>query len=261
MSSTSNQMKKPIIGITTWRRDLPTSLGEKTDLYTLDPAYARCVQQAGGIPLLLPHGLEDVEVYLDMMDGLVVSGGGDVAPDSYGEEDLGVSYDVNAEADAFEIALLRSAAKRGMPALGICRGAQIMQVAFGGKLIQELHHLYPEHPRSSGTPEKILNQRHEVVLAEDAQLCKIYGSTNRQVNTIHHQCIHIMGEGFRPVGWSSDGIIEAVESTTSWYALGVQWHPEKMKDAGEHALFRVFIAKVQENRNGNIDSRVDNRSY
>jgi putative glutamine amidotransferase len=233
--------KKPMIGITTWRRDLPTFLGEKTDLYTLDPAYIKVIEQAGGVPVLFSHSTENVSDLLDIVDGLLITGGGDVDPVSYGELNKGKSYDVNAEADIFEIALIREAAKRQIPTIGICRGFQILQVAFGGSLYQDLHHDYPEHPKNTGGPDYILGQRHGVVFEEQSTVARVYKSRQRVVNTIHHQCIKMMGSGFKPVGWSEDGIVEAAESTDSWFALGVQWHPEKLNDETEQELFRYFV--------------------
>lgn len=241
MSTTFNG-NHPKIGITVWRRDLPTFLGEKTDLHTLDPDYSKCVWLAGGIPILIPPTANDlVHNYVDFLDGLIVSGGGDISPLSYGEEDTEQSYDVNVETDRFEIELIHEAAKRNIPTLGICRGFQLMQVAFGGKMLQDLHEKFPNHPATKGSAEEILNQRHAVDFLKDSSFSKIYGSTRYSANTIHHQCVQSVGKGFKAVGFSEDGIIEAVESETSWFALGVQWHPEKMRNAQERELFRYFI--------------------
>lgn len=248
MSTIYNAAKKPVIGITTWRRELPTFLGEKTDLYTLDPEYSNYVESAGGVPILLPHSLEQIEAYLDLVDGLIVSGGGDIDPSSYQEVNQDQSYDVNVDVDRFELSLIRKAAEKKVPTLGICRGFQMLQVAFGGSLLQDLHGAYPEHPKNEGKPEYILSQRHGVTFAEDSWLAKVYGTSDRMVNTIHHQCIHTLGTGFKPVAWSEDAIIEAVESETEWFAVGVQWHPEKLKDVSEHELFRFFIRHVQQER-------------
>ncbi|MGO0063431.1 gamma-glutamyl-gamma-aminobutyrate hydrolase family protein [Brevibacillus fluminis] len=240
--------RKPIIGITPWRRDLPTFLGEKTDLYTLDPEYSNCIELAGGVPVILTQNLANIASYMELLDGLVVSGGGDVDPRSYGEENSGQSYDVNEKADEFEIALLREAAARRLPVLGICRGFQMMQVAFGGAMHQDLHSVYPAHPKNQGDAETILAQRHPVKLAEGSWLARAYGTTERIVNTIHHQCVRVLGDGFKPVGWSEDGIVEAVEAQTQWQAIGVQWHPEKLKNEAELGLFRAFIEGIEENK-------------
>jgi putative glutamine amidotransferase len=241
----STTYRKPRIGITTWRRDLPTFLGEKTDLYTLGVEYVRSVEAGGGLPILLPHGsAENAVAYLDLLDGLIVSGGGDVDPNSYGEPDQGKSYDVRRSADQFEIDLVREAGRRALPTMGICRGFQILQAAFGGKLAQDLHAIFPEHPKNEGDAAFILGQKHPVHLAEDSLLAEIYGSTERQVNTIHHQCVTELGEGFKAIAWSEDGLIEAVQSETDWFAFGVQWHPEKMGDASEQKVFEAFFRYV-----------------
>jgi putative glutamine amidotransferase len=242
---TKSNLFRPKIGITVWRRDLPTFLGEKTDLHTLDPDYANCVLQAGGIPILIPPPANDlVHNYVDLLDGLIVSGGGDISPVCYGEKDTGQSYDVNVETDRFELALIREAAKQNLPTLGICRGFQLLQVAFGGKMLQNLHEMFPHHPQTKGSADKILAQRHTVTFTNDSIFSQIYQTTHHSVNTIHHQCVLSTGKGFRATGWSEDGIIEAAESETSWLALGVQWHPEKMKNPQEQELFRYFVQRI-----------------
>lgn len=244
MSITFNR-NRPKIGITTWRRDLPTFLGEKTDLHTLDPDYVKSVWLAGGIPILISPTANDlVQDYVDVLDGLIISGGGDISPLNYGEVNTGQSYEVNVETDRFELALIQESAKRNLPTLGICRGFQLLQVAFRGKMLQELHEQFPNHPGVKGSAEEILNQCHAVDFTEDCIFSEIYGSTHHIVNSIHHQCVQSVGEGFRAVGWSEDGIIEAVESVTPWFAIGVQWHPEKMKNPQEQELFRYFIQYI-----------------
>lgn len=217
-------------------------------MYTLDPEYSNCIELAGGVPVILTQNRANVATYVNMLDGLVMSGGGDVDPGSYGEENGGLSYDVNERSDAFEIALLKEAAARGIPTLGICRGFQLMQVAFDGTMYQDLHSEYPRHPKNQGGAEAILAQRHPVKLAENSWLAKAYGTTDHIVNTIHHQCVRTLGAGFRAVGWSEDGIVEAVESDTAWQAIGVQWHPEKLKTEAELGLFRSFITAVVESK-------------
>src|SRR4051794_35364384 len=135
-----SKMARPRILITPWRRELPTFLGDRTLLDTLDPAYADRVAEAGGLPLIVPRPPGDVEAavvdVLDLAEGLLLSGGGDVDPASYGGN--GSAEDVDPAADAWELLLARAASGRGLPTLGICRGAQILAVAFGGALHQSL---------------------------------------------------------------------------------------------------------------------------
>jgi putative glutamine amidotransferase len=239
---------RPIIGITCWRQHLTKVLEGRTEtnLYTLAEEYVACVRKAGGLPVLLPHGRPgDAARYLSIMDGLLLSGGGDIDPISYGEVNEGLSYDTNMAADQFEMALIHEAKKLNIPTLGICRGVQILTVAFGGKMHQELHHIYPRHPKVKGKErEEILALRHGLRLKPGSQLAQVYGCTEMEVNSIHHQCIRSMGQGFDAVGWSEDGIIEAIESTGSWLCWGVQWHPEKME--GQQVIFDAFIQKVKE---------------
>lgn len=234
---------KPVVGVTTWRRDLPTFLGEATDLYTLGTEYVEWVEQAGGIAVLFPHSPSHVDKYLDRIDILLLTGGGDIDPANYGQQNDGLSYDVNADADRFEISLIREAAGRKLPTFGICRGFQIMQVAFGGDMLQDLHARYPDHPKCAGTPEHILGLRHKVRFLPDSFMARAYNSSELEVNTIHHQCVRTLGRGFKATAWSEDGIIEAAESETDWLAMGVQWHPEKIADV---QLFRSFLKAAKD---------------
>lgn len=239
----SNRSGKPKIGITTWRRDLPNFTGEN-DLYTLHVEYVKSVTEAGGIPILLPHSsLEDVSVYLDLLDGLIITGGGDVDPSFYGEENSGLSKGIRVIADEFELALIQQAAKRNLPILGICRGFQISQVAFGGKMMQDIHDAYPLHPRPKNAPE--VTESHEVLLEEDSVLHEIYGTNRLTVNSLHHQSVMTVGEGFKIIGRSPDGIVEAVQSDTQWFAFGTQWHPEKLESEGQK-VFDYFVNKIKE---------------
>lgn len=234
----------PKIGITTWLRPLPTYLGAQTWLYTLGREYVERTQAAGGLPLLLPH-LADVEETLDLLDGLVLSGGGDLHPESYGEMDEGTSSGISLEADRWEIALVRSARKRRLPLLGICRGVQIMAVALGGRLSQEISGRagHPALDRLAG--EAILGLRHEVNLEPTCALAAIYGQTTLQVNTIHHQAVSDAGEA-RVVGYGAGEVIEALQAREDdWPALGVQWHPEKLPGSREDRLFAYIVAEAR----------------
>lgn len=255
---------KPRIGITAWLRRLPTSLGERTELYTIGREYVDRVVDAGGLPLILPRA-EDAGAALELLDGLLLSGGGDVHPSSYGDVHDGTSSDVDAQADAWEIALVQAASARRMPTLGICRGMQVMAVAFSGRLAQHVTGR-PHHPELSAmTPDAILTQRHPVTLEPDCLVARIYGETRRHVNTIHHQAIADPG-ALRVVGHGSDGVIEAIESRDDWPAIGVQWHPEKMDEPAEKRIFDHFIAQARayaaqrETRNAAGAARHEQRS-
>ncbi len=236
-------MKKPIIGITMWLRDLPTYLGEQTALYTLGDEYVEKVRAAGGLPILLSHGDagSDARQILTLIDGLLLSGGGDIHPTSYGEVHDGVSYDVNPRADQWEIDLACQAREQRVPTLGICRGMQIMAIASGGMLAQDLGET-EQHPRIKGrAPQQILADRHRITMEAGSQCAAIYRGPVHTVNTIHHQVVTNSGD-LAIVARSEDEFIEALEPTDDWQALGVQWHPEKMDDPIENRLFEHLVA-------------------
>lgn len=242
----SNTLKKPVIGITTWRRDLPNFTGEN-DLYTLHIQYHRAVEEAGGLSILLPHSpTTDLIQYLELLDGLIVTGGGDVDPSLYGEENNGQSAGIRTIADEFEIGVIQEAAKRRIPVMGICRGHQLLQVAFGGKLMQDIYDVYPDHPRM-GKELPYTNLMHPVVLEKDSILDVLYKTGRITVNSLHHQCVSSVGKGFKAIGWSSDGIIEACQSATDWFAFGVQWHPELLGSQGQK-LFDFFMDGINERK-------------
>ncbi|MFA9430978.1 gamma-glutamyl-gamma-aminobutyrate hydrolase family protein [Egicoccus sp. AB-alg2] len=240
---------RPRIALTVWRRELPTFVGERTLLNTLADEYVTSVRDAGGIPLLVPHLADDEEAdaVLDAVDGLLVAGGGDVDPASYGAADLG-SKDVDAAADRSELALLRRARARRLPTLAICRGMQLAVVAQGGTLRQEICEPGTVHPPISDDPAAVLAARHPVDIRAGTRLAAVFGPGERIVNTIHHQAVADLPATLRVSAVAPDGIIEAVEPADGdWPLLAVQWHPEKMGGA-DRPLFEAFVADVQAHR-------------
>lgn len=241
---TESTARRPRIGITAWRRPLPTPLGERTDLYTLGVEYAHVVQAAGGVALILPHG-DDPEATVEAIDGLLLSGGGDVDPRSYGAENT-AAKDESRAADDWEVALVRAARARHVPVLGICRGMQVLAVAHGGRLAQDITGRDGHPDMAALSAEAILDARHPVTFVPDSTLAAIYGTTTRLVNTIHHQAVADAGT-LHVVGTAGDGMIEAIESP-SGPCLGVQWHPEKLTGAEaavERKLFEDFVAEAR----------------
>ena len=237
--------RRPRIGITAWRRALPTPLGEATDLYTLGTEYAAAVQAAGGLALIVPHG-DDAEAALDALDGLLLSGGGDVDPRSYGETTVG-SKDERLDADRWEVALARAAEARDMPVLGICRGMQVLAVAHGGRLDQEISGRAGHPDMGPMTAAEILGARHSVTIDAASVLGGIYGATSRTVNTIHHQAVVDPGD-LAVTARDDSGMIEAIETPGRACCIGVQWHPEKLpaEEAGaERGLFRHLIEQAR----------------
>lgn len=232
----------PRIAITSWRRELPTFLGERTRLYTLADEYVVRMAAPGAVPLVIPHiAVEQADEILDAVDGLVIAGGGDVHPASYGQQDAG-SKETDAQADATEIALARRAWERGIPTLAICRGMQIVNVAAGGTLTQDIVGEGTPHPPISDDPAEVLADRHVIEIDEGSRLAGVLGAGERVVNTIHHQAIDRVADGFRVTARAEDGVIEAIEAEDGWDLLAVQWHPEKLGE--DDAPLFSWLAEV-----------------
>lgn len=221
---------RPRIAITTWRRPLPTFVSERTLLYTLGDEYVTAVADSGAIPVLLPHlDPDDAPRALAGVDALVIAGGGDVHPATYGAE-LDGSIDIDRQADASEVALIRAARDRELPTLAICRGMQLVNVAYGGTLEQDITVPGTAHePVPHDDPDAVMSAMHPVEVVAGSRLAQVLGAGQREVNTIHHQGIARLADGFEAVASAPDGVIEAIEPTDDrrWPVLALQWHPEK----------------------------------
>jgi putative glutamine amidotransferase len=245
----SQAMDRPRILVTTWRRPLPTYLGERTVLDTLDPAYASRIALAGGLPLVLsrpPGSMPSVvDEVLGLADGLMLTGGGDVDPHSFGDRPENVDA-LDADADAWELALIAGARQRGIPTLAICRGSQLLAVAHGGRLAQRLSGGDGHSELSGLAPEEILAARHEVSLTAGSRVQRALGAARDRVavNTIHHHEIADAGE-LEVTATAAGGVIEAVEPRTGWQCVGVQWHPEKMHEPEQAGLFAQLVAAAR----------------
>jgi putative glutamine amidotransferase len=239
-------MSKPRIAMTTWRRVMPTFLNDQTDLYTLASEYPQSILDAGGLPLLLPHhDPADAERVLEGFDGIVLVGGDDIDPEWYGQTNEGLSKGVRASADDSDMAFTRAALALGVPMFGICRGFQALNVAMGGTMHQDFVTVDGLHQPISSVPTEVLGARHSVEIAPDSRLAAAYGSTNRVVNSIHHQCVDTVAPGFKVVAWAPDGTIEAIEpENDETKVLAVQWHPEKITNEGDDVLFAYFINEL-----------------
>jgi putative glutamine amidotransferase len=196
------------------------------DATVLDRRYSEAVQRAGGIAVLIPPdaGLTSApDDLLDALDGLILAGGRDVDPATYGAEPHATADVPRTERDEFEIALARRAMERDIPLLGVCRGMQVMNVARGGTLVQDLPaHL--GHRRSVGTFD---GNDHPVRLAEGSLAARAAGETHHATLSHHHQGVERVGERLTVSGWSADDELpEALEDPELQFALGVQWHPE-----------------------------------
>ena len=199
------------------------------DVYYCD--YARAVIAAGGLPVFLP-GSADPAQYADRLDGLLLSGGTDIEPERYGQAPCAELYTREPDRDAFELALLDGATDAGKPVLGICRGIQVLNVHGGGTLHQHV----PPHARHDQPPNLII---HQVDLAEGSLAASLYGPSI-QVNSLHHQIIDELADGYEVTGVSDDGAVEVIESRVRPW-LGVQWHPELMDSRDRDPVFDWLV--------------------
>jgi putative glutamine amidotransferase len=209
---------------------------------TLGLPYMRAVEMAGGLPVALPPlTTENIDALLDHLSGLLLTGGPDLDPSTYGAAPHPELGPIDPVVDAFELELCRHAYRRRMPILGICRGAQLLNVARHGTLHQHL----PEF--SNGSVEHRQSEigtrtSHEVRVAPDSSLAQTTGGGPVQVNSFHHQAIDRIGFDLRAVAWSQDGLIEAIEEQDGRFVLGVQWHAETLvADAEQLSLFERLV--------------------
>ena len=210
--------------------------------------YMESVLRAGGLPVLLPHifDRETARAMLASLDGLLLAGGGDVRPSLYGEEMLPACGEPDDHRDASELLLIREALEMGMPIFGVCRGIQILAVAMGGTLVQDIEsQLGIEKLRHSQEPpygEAV----HTVRFEKDGLFARVTGVEEMRTNSMHHQCIKQPGERLIVEGISEDGVIEAVRARDDEGIFAVQFHPEYLSDHCEQAarLFNHLVARA-----------------
>ncbi|MBO9310984.1 MAG: gamma-glutamyl-gamma-aminobutyrate hydrolase family protein [Chloroflexus sp.] len=236
----------PLIGIScgTFRdRDwCPPSYGHRQ-------TYIDAVLQAGGAPLLIPPLLDaaTLRTIYERLDGVLLAGGGDIAPNHYGDQPHERLGTIDPPRDLTELRLARWAAAEGKPLLGICRGVQLINVALGGSLYQDIpsqidttidHNL-------SYTREDWTFLAHPIAIAADSRLAQMLGTTHLMINSLHHQAVRRVATGLRAVAWAPDGVIEALESEGPTFIIGVQGHPEALQATVDPRWQNLFAAFVQ----------------
>jgi putative glutamine amidotransferase len=235
---------KPIIGITSRQPVIKTSGGD-LHAHVVNKVYTDAVVRSGGTPITLPPVTpEDALHIADRIDGLLLSGGGDIDPSFYGGKLHDDMYAIDPARDEFEFALVREAQARRMPTLAICRGLQVINVALGGTLIEDIPSEIGSTDHSIRGPE-VVDCHQTVTIDSDSLVAQTIGSTEACVNSIHHQAVRQIAPGMRAAGWTGDGVVEVLDPEDhNWPLLAVQWHPEYLvvkDDAASLALFRALV--------------------
>ena len=227
-------MSLPLIGITTY------GVNDNKD-YPLPVAYIKAIRSAGGIPLMIPPGEIHLEKIIFLIDGLILSGGGDLDSSLYNGDTNKNIYMVDQERDQSELKIARLFLESNKPLFCICRGIQVLNLIYGGTLFEHL----PDH-----FGEKVLHRLpprvpvcHEVIIEPDSKLSKILKTTKVNPASWHHQSIKDLGDGLKIVARANDNVIEAVEVTEHPWLIGVQWHPELTfeEDQTQLNLFKDFV--------------------
>jgi gamma-glutamyl-gamma-aminobutyrate hydrolase PuuD len=231
---------RPIVGITSYAEnarwgvwDAPAAL--------IPLSYVRAVEAAGGRALLVPPSTEAVEETLDVLDGLLLSGGADLDPASYGAGAHPETNGVRPDRDRAELALLEGALARDMPVLAVCRGSQVLNVSRGGDLVQHLPEVVG-HEGHKQTPGVFAE--HDVEVLPQTKLHEVVGEP-APIKSHHHQGYGQLGKGLREAARADDGTVEAIEDPSRRFALGVLWHPEEGEDA---ALFEALVEEARRYR-------------
>jgi putative glutamine amidotransferase len=249
-NSFSSTTRRPIIGIPT--QTLQSLGGVSADIppsWVMSQRYIQTLVHAGAIPWMIPLVDEPtLRGVFDSLDGVFLPGGADIDPVSYGVDPHPLCDRTDPERDRVELLLARWAMADATPMLGVCRGMQLINVAAGGTLYQDLAEQLPgsikhDYFPFTGRGFSRAHLAHSVTVAPDTRLARLYGAGELPVNSMHHQGVRELGRGLRPSAVSPDGLIEALETVGEPYVFAVQWHPEALTDNDRHArdMFRDFI--------------------
>ena len=241
-------MSLPVVGIT--GRTDQSARPPNLSLFSITPNYVQAAALGGGAPVIIPPHLEEekLRAIIEHLDGLILSGGGDILPALFGEKDLGLLWGVDEQRDRAELALAQWAMAEGVPLLAICRGVQVLNVAAGGTLIQDIPTQVPDalsHSTIAGRP--LSTAAHTVEVATGSQLAALVGAGELGVNSAHHQAVNVVGAGLTVTARAPDGIIEGLEAHDHPFCIGVQWHPEVMIESCPvmRRLFEGLIEAAQ----------------
>lgn len=228
--------RRPLIGITAYGREA----GPRGEQFTLPTAYVDSVRRVGGIPVLLAPGEESPAEVIAHLDGVVFAGGGDIDPELTGG-DHATNYSVDAERDAFEVALMREALQRELPTLAICRGLQLLNVVRGGTLHAHLPDVFGDAVQHRAPPLDPVE--HGVELEAGSLLSELYRAGELKIASWHHQAVDRLGDGLRAAAWAPDAVVEALELDGCSWLLAVQWHPElqSAQDSPQRRLFAELV--------------------
>jgi putative glutamine amidotransferase len=244
-------MNKPLIGLTSTVMTINTieTQRESVDTIVVYNKFAETVREAGGIPIVIPLGKpESAEYYAKLCDGIIFTGGEDISPIGYGEEPHPQLKKVNKHRDDFEIELVKKAREEGKAILAMCRGYHLLNVCYGGTIIQDVVSEFTDsinHFQQSATRTE---PSHMVKIEEDSMLYSIVGEKEVAVNSFHHQAIGKVGNGLKVAARASDGVIEALEleDKNKTFLLGTQWHPEELRHENKNmmAIITTFIKEA-----------------
>lgn len=236
-------IKRPLIGITP---------GYKTDgerLFLKD-GYYNAILEAGGLPAVIPPAQDEglLEDYILRLDGFLLSGGPDIDARHFNEPNLPFGGEISPLRDRAELYLARRAVELDKPILGICRGIQVLNVAWGGSIYQDIY-------QQAGTRRVIRHSQaapvwypfHELDIEKGSRVWNSFEKESIYVNSFHHQAVKETAEGFRATSWSADGLVEAIEHESKRFAVGVQWHPELMwqRDRIYLGIFRLLVEECR----------------
>jgi putative glutamine amidotransferase len=243
-SSSKTLSKRPLIGVPTGREKSQRFFG--LALYIMNQTYVRTLENLGALPVLIPLQMSEATLrgIFDRLDGLLLPGGEDMDPSTYKAERHPQLGATDKERDRTELLLTEWALAEGMPVLGVCRGAQVINVACGGTLYQDLHSERPDLAKHDYFPPNFERFRisHGIKIEADSHLAHALGSLH-EVNSMHHQGINRLGDGLRAVAVTGDGLVEAIEVPELPFIVGVQWHPEELARTDQHSssLFYDFV--------------------